>query len=455
MLWPRLNAIRLRLDALREGNVRAPSLVDRAMAMLGGDKALPPLELVLKLDRELDKVGVHTAQDAQLLQSLGVKKGRAGLLAQNLRGQAEAALEEFEDRLRRAERALLAGFPLAGAATTLDLAFPRLARVVKVADVFASPLAAREDEDALLPRPRRLVTSERPASARVAVAEFWAERARRSAVDVVQKRRDLDAAHELLLRLGSDFDRDRVRLLRVEVSRAREEVRSAPPTRSMVELAREVRGGGQRDPGAAYRALRGLYERAVEANDLKLAEAAHSALRPLLPPPERLRGMVEAADGEELREWIGLPPGVQAEAARRVEREPDDVLAKLAYSLDEERLATFELAAGCLRFFDVEEALSVEESEEQLVARRRRRGPRRVSYPTQRMTFEATSSLHDVNNLVISDPRTFLYDLASGRQPVRAYLEEDEPPPAPKRLKRTAVRVYVCDASGSMYGSRA
>ena len=46
MLWPRLNAIRLRLDALRAGNVRAPSLVDRALAMLGGDKALPPLELV-------------------------------------------------------------------------------------------------------------------------------------------------------------------------------------------------------------------------------------------------------------------------------------------------------------------------------------------------------------------------------------------------------------------------
>ncbi|HEY0880470.1 MAG TPA: vWA domain-containing protein, partial [Archangium sp.] len=39
-------------------------------------------------------------------------------------------------------------------------------------------------------------------------------------------------------------------------------------------------------------------------------------------------------------------------------------------------------------------------------------------------------------------------------QMVRSYLEE-EPPRKPKRMQKTAVRVYVLDASGSMHGSRA
>jgi hypothetical protein len=47
-----------------------------------------------------------------------------------------------------------------------------------------------------------------------------------------------------------------------------------------------------------------------------------------------------------------------------------------------------------------------------------------------------------------------VHDLASNRQAVRAYIEET-PPPAPKRVKKTAVRVYVLDASGSMHGARA
>ncbi|MFY0575356.1 hypothetical protein ACN28S_14195 [Cystobacter fuscus] len=86
--------------------------------------------------------------------------------------------------------------------------------------------------------------------------------------------------------------------------------------------------------------------------------------------------------------------------------------------------------------------------------RKVRPAPRLVPHPTQNMTFERTGGLHDVHNFVLSDPRMLLYDLASHRQLVRAYLE-DEPPPEPKKKKRTAVRVYVCDASGSMHGARA
>lgn len=436
--------------------MRAADFLDRVLAFFGGDKDVPPLEVVQRLDRELDKVGIHTAQDVRLLRTLGVSKGRAGQLAQGLEQRALEAVEEFEERLRRVERVMLTGETPRGTLSQLEQAFPRLARAVKVADIFAEP--ERDDADAfeIFPRPALPGPTARPASARVAVAEFWAQRARANAVDVVQKRRDLDAAHELLLRLGSDFDRDRVRLLRTEVAAAREQARAAPAARSLQELVRQVRGAARQDPRAAYRTLRGLYERAVEANDAALAGAASAALRPLLPSAPALRGMIEYADGAETREWIGAPAVWAEQAKPRLgeAKEADDPLMKLAFSLDEARQEMFELAAGCARFFDVDEALAEEDTEAQWVAEQRRRGPRRVSYPTQRMTFETTNTLHEVHNFVLTDPRTFVYDLASNRLPVRAYLDE-EPPPRPKKVKRTAVRVYVCDASGSMHGARA
>jgi hypothetical protein len=70
------------------------------------------------------------------------------------------------------------------------------------------------------------------------------------------------------------------------------------------------------------------------------------------------------------------------------------------------------------------------------------------------MSYEFTNSLDELHNFVIQSPSMLLYDLASSRQTVRAYLEE-EPPPKSKRIKKTAVRVYVLDASGSMHGPRA
>jgi hypothetical protein len=145
-----------------------------------------------------------------------------------------------------------------------------------------------------------------------------------------------------------------------------------------------------------------------------------------------------------------VDPGLQD--AQTLKPEEDELLADLAYSLDPEQLAAFELAAGCARYFDVEDSLS--EDIVQVDTGALRPIPRRVPYPTQMMNFEVTGSLHEVNNFVVTDPRMLVYDLAANRQLVRAYLEE-EPPPKPKKMKRTAVRVYVLDASGSMHGTRA
>jgi Mg-chelatase subunit ChlD len=128
------------------------------------------------------------------------------------------------------------------------------------------------------------------------------------------------------------------------------------------------------------------------------------------------------------------------------------LLASLAFGLDEDRRRALQLAAGASRYLDVEDALSEELVEAE--TRSRRPVDRRVSYPTQRMSYDFTGSLEDVDQFVLTQPGTLLLDLAAGRQMVRAYLAE-EPPPRPRAVKRTSVRVYVLDASGSMHGARA
>ncbi|MCY1003090.1 VWA domain-containing protein [Myxococcus sp. MISCRS1] len=453
MLSRRLTELRARLDALRQPPPAAggPRWWPFGRKVTGtGDLSLPVLEA---LDRELDRVGVHTSADALLLHALGARRGRAGSLSQGLQARAGQALGEFEERLGRVERACRAGVLPPGTLSILERAFVRLARAVKVADLFLRPCTEDlPDEDFVVyERPASASRPQRPpSSARMAVAEYFATRARENVADVVQKRRDLDLAHEMLLRLGADHDRERALPLRRDVAEARERTRAVPAVRSLEELLRHVRHTARHEPQVAYRSLRGLYERALEAGDLELASAARSSLEPLLPTRTHLTVMVENAERDALADWFGeapQPARPEVDAPR-----PDELLADLAFSLRPEQLATFELAAGCARYFDVEDALS----EEIVLAETKtaRRVARRVPYPTQTMTFETTGALHEVNNFVLTDPRMLLRDLAANRQLVRAYVE-DAPPPQSKKVKRTAVRVYVCDASGSMHGARA
>ena len=108
------------------------------------------------------------------------------------------------------------------------------------------------------------------------------------------------------------------------------------------------------------------------------------------------------------------------------------------------------LGVGVGSFFDVDEATDdVDEDPEP-------DGPVAMvpaPHPTPWMTIEQTSRIEDLPNFVISDPRLVLYDVAAGRQLARTWLTPAQPPGSKKR--RGAVRVYVCDASGSMKGARA
>ena len=463
MLGPQLNRIRQRLDAVKAGKGVEQGLLDRARAMFErGEDSGERLDVLRELDRDFDRAGVHTAADAKLLRELGKMKGKLGSLAEGLADRALAALIEFDAAVRRAERLLAAQSVPPGLATSLDADFVRLARVVKVADLFVR--TASEDEAPaeafeVFARPSR--DRRPPASARLAVAEFWAKRAQDNVSDVGQKRRDLDLAHELLLRAsaGSLGDRDRLRQMRMEVAAARERVRASPVVRSLHDLVRHVRHTARRDPRTAYKSLKALYERAIEAGDPELAQVARDAVGSMLPHTSELRPLVEQS---RLKQQLGWKePGRAAEGVDKIEKSPAggkagtdgaaDVLAQLAFDLDEEKLEALELASGCARFFDVEDTLTEELVEAELT--QTRPVQRRVGHPTQMMSYEFTNSLDELHNFVIHAPSMLLYDLASGRQTVRAYLEE-EPPPKSQRIKKTAVRVYVLDASGSMHGPR-
>ncbi len=464
-LLRRLAELRGRIDALAGGRVDAAGLWDRAVARLSGLDGVPALERLWTVARELDRVGVHTAEDARLLRQLGLGRGRAAKLGELLASRAQEVVDELDDAALRAERSLLAERLPKGATSALQRAWPQAARILKVAAIFAAPADADPEvaapaEDAA----SRAPPEPPPQSARVAVAQFWAARAKGNLEDVVQRRRDLDAAHELLLRVGSEFDRDRVRRLRMEVTDARQRVRETPLVRSFSELFRHVRKTTHKAPEQAFRSLRSLYERAVEAGEGEVAKAAHAALRGYLGDLQALKRHLEGVDDSQalpvpLAAGVG-PTGDGASGPAgglRGAEDPelaweDAQLVQVALALGDEGLAQFELAAGCARYFDVEDALG--EEVVSVEARTVRPQARRVPYPTARLEFDLASGLHEVRDFVVTDPRLLLHDLAAGRQLVRAYYDE-APPQKPQKIRRTAVRVYVCDASGSMHGQRA
>jgi hypothetical protein len=453
MLAERLERIRERVQALKAGEVPAVPLLERLRALVREEDGELRLEPVHALHRELDRVGVHTSADARLLRELGQAKGRLGELSRGLLLRAEEALAAMEGGLREAERLAARGRPTAALVSRLEPSFNELARIVKVAAIFSAPQAAPFE---LLDRPQP--EGPAPASPRLALAEFYAGRARLNTQDTAQKRKDLDRAHEILLRMSADEkgDRERMRRLRVEVSEARERVRLAPVVRSLDELVKHLRHVARRDPKVAWRSMRSLYERAVEAGDQRLAEVAQRGLEALRP---RGRDVVTAMERHELRRLLNWQEPAQPQVAEALppggtgERDAvDDLLTQLAYDLDESQRRALELAAGAARFFDIEDTLSEQLVEAELGATRPVQ--RRVSYPTQVMTYEFTNALDQVHNFVITQPGSLLLELAAGRQMVRQYLEE-EPPPRPKKVMKTAVRVYVLDASGSMHGARA
>lgn len=449
----RFNALKERLDALRAGRPPELGFFSRARRLFVREET-STLEGLRALDADLERAGIHTVADARLLRELGVAKGKLAALSQGLQQRADASLSEYELAIAEAERLAAQQQMPQELRLSLDQDFRRLARIVKVAAVFESvaPLPFE-----IFSRPR-FGDRTPPSSARLALAEFLAGRAQGEVGDTAQKRRDLDLAYEIVLRMGADAkgDRDRSRRLRIELGAARERVRSSPAVRSLDDLTRHLRHAARKDPSVAWRSLRALYERAAEAGDTELAQAASAAVMAMT-QQDSLAPAVERAEAMRTLGWRDRPRTELGEKLPQGGKKGlDDTLAselaQLAFELDDDERRALELAAGCARYFDVEDALSEEIVEAETGSRRTKQ--HRVPYPTQLMTYEPTNTLDELSHFVLDRPGMLVLDLASGRQMVRSYLEE-EPPTKPKRMQKTAVRVYVLDASGSMHGSRA
>lgn len=458
MLAERFNALRARLDALAVGQVATPGLFQRVGRLFVARAKNPPRDALVALDRDLELAGIHTSADAKLLRELTVMRGNLGALGRGLSERALQAQEELEGAVAVAEQESLEGELQPGTLGGLEDDFRRLGRVVKVAAVFAAPETSPAFER-YVPATSRLGPP--PQNPRLAVAEFLAERARLTTEDTARKRRDVDLAYELVLRLSAEErkDRDRVRTLRHELVAARERVRSSPAVSSFDELLRHVRFTARKDPSMAWRSMRALYERAMEAGDDALGEVAAGAVEALRPRGE---GLAKAVERHELARGLGyqepagaeLPPALKPGGKSGAKDLVGDMLAELAFSLDPDERRALQVASGAARFFDVEDSLGEELVQAETDAKKP--APRRVPYPTQLLAFDATSSLDELHNFVISRPgvANVVLDLASNRQLVRSYLEE-VPPEKKKAIRKTAVRVYVLDASGSMHGARA
>jgi Mg-chelatase subunit ChlD len=452
MLAERFNAIAARLERLRRGDVPALSTWQWLRTVLSPAPS-DSLERIFALGADLERVGIHTTADAKLLQRLAQSKGRAQALSQRLWARATEGLAAMEVAVSKAEREARDTAPTASSLRPLSSALTVLARAIKVAAVFGESNASTFE---LLPSKERAFGA--PVNAHVAVAEYFAERARGQVVDTTRKAQDLHVAHELLLRMGADAkeDRTRVRRLRIDVAAARERLKTAPMVRSLDALARHLRHTARRDPKTAWRSLRALYDRAVEGNDAALAHVASGALEALDPNATQRLTLAERDEVKRALQWnpealaesdSTLPPGGRGGA------EPvADALTQLAFSLSEDQAQALALAAGCARYFDIEGALSQELVDAEV--RASRPVQRKVPYPTQVMAFDFANTLEQVHQFVIARPSSVVIDLAAGRQLVRQYLDE-EPPPKPKKVTKTAVRVYVLDASGSMHGARA
>ncbi len=445
------NALSERLNALRAGRPPPLGVIERAVRLFAKPKSFERLESLRQLDEELERAGIHTSADARLLRDLSVTRGRVGALHEGLLSRAKQALGEFTEALSLAEKeAFEEPLPPARREALLD-DFRRLSRVVKVAAIFSGARGAPE----LFSTPRASVAGA-PQSARLVVAEFFVTRAQQEVADTSRKRRDLDLAYELVLRMGAETkgDRERVRQLRLQLGAARERVRSAPVVRSFDELTRHLRHAARVSPNTAWRSLRALYERAAEAGDLQLAELANAAALSLTDPAQ-LGAAIERAEALRGAGWRDTPwdaETVKSGGKKGLDDAMASKLTEFAFDLSEAEQSALELAAGCARFFDIEDALAEDFVEAETEVTRPIR--RRVPYPTQLMSYETTNSLDHLPHFVLDRPGSVVLDLAAGRQLIRSYVEEEQPK-KPVHARQGAVRVYVLDASGSMHGARA
>lgn len=435
-----LAALRARIDRLADELPPAPRLGDRlAAATLGAAaRGLPDAPRLQALERALDAAGLHALADARLL-----ARATAGM--GHLRSFTERLVPvhaELVGAVRRIERAArLRRLPAAADGERLRARHGRVVRVTRLVLAIAGHEEGDPFRPLLLPRVRPP-----PRDPRLAAASHLLERAAAELVDLSARRRDLEAAREVLLSIAETAERERLLELQLEVARLRAELPRPGAAPAFVDRLR-ARAHGQA-PAALYAELRWLHAAAIRAGDEALAGSARQALDAALRGPLPPAGVQEA---ERALEALGAGPLTDAlERAHPGLRASDaatrsSALLELSRQLVAGRWSIVPLAIGAARVFDAAEGdpdgAELSETRQVLAA-----------HPPGELTFGTTRGLSELSRFVISDPRTILHDVASGRQLVERFARREA---GLRRARRAAVRVYVADASASMRGLRA
>lgn len=446
------SALRDALDRLRDGEPPAAGVWDRLVHR--GDEPLPATPELLALDAELNRAGVHTLADARLLGRLAREDKRAAALAAGLHRRVRKALAELEQHLEgiaRRQRLLGKSSPTAldraeGLATRLDRAIAVEQAITAPAQKAAQEFAPFAHVPHLRPPPQR---------AELAAVERYLERAQAQGADLRKKRRDLDRAHALLLSLSAELaqdDRRRVQGLRAELADERHRLGSlealAAPGESLPRAVERALADGRAEQ--AYRGLLAMHRAGLASGDAALATTSRAALEQLAGGMAEPLGVARAHDpARAICDRAG--PGALRTLLEQAQAQPDALL-DAAYGLSNAQRTLFDLALTAGELFDAsgeDEVLDDDAPTSEAPSARRSRVP----FPTASMDFTTARGIEELRDFVIGDPRLILYDLANGTQLVRAHYEEEGP--AKRRARRSAVRVYVCDASGSMRGNRA
>ncbi|MGZ6098208.1 MAG: hypothetical protein ACXWLL_07430 [Myxococcaceae bacterium] len=404
----RLEQLRARFERLRADGPR------RSFLRRGQPPSLEPLET---LDARLTRAGVHTAADLRLLLRLARREGSQAELARRFGARADAALAALQARLAWSRRSRDGRWAV-GERSRLERAFLRAERVVRTADLLEGKAEVLPEWPVQLPQspPQR-----RWARPRTAVASFLLERGLGEVADPERRRLDVQRAHALLEAGALDEDATELRL---RAARDRTWDAAVPAdVRGWRRQAEWAMARARTEPREAYAALRIQYLRAVESGRAEAAlelRAALDAFRLELP----VSGPVSSRPDP-------------AEAAR------EDRLVDLLFEPGTHERPLLDLGRAAARLVAWDDA--------PLAAERVASADVRQIAPDRRLELAVTSSVTDVRDFVVEDPRRLVHDLASGAQRVRRLVGGTSPRPA----RRVRARVYLADASGSMRGGRA
>lgn len=403
----RLERLRTRFERLRADGPR------RALLRRPSAPSLEPLE---RLDARLTRAGVHTAADLRLLLRLARWERTQPELARRFGARADEALTALEARIAW-NRRTRDGRWASGERARLERAFLKAERVARTADLLEAP---GEVVPEWAPQPRS-ATSRRWERPRTALASFLLERGLAEVSDPERRRRDVVRAHALLEAGALEED---ATALRLQCARDRAWDAAVPlGIRSWARQAEWALARAAADPSEVYAALRIQYVRAVESGRAQAALELRAAL-------------------DSFR--LGLPAaGAVAPTPEPAKAAGEDRLVDLLLDDGAERRPLLDLGRAAARLVAWDDAPLVGERVESVDGRH--------IAPDRRLELAVTSSVAEVSDFVVEDPRRLVHDLASGAQRVRRLVGGTARRPA----RRIRARVYLADASGSMRGARA